>query len=71
MALSVAVTTGFYCRVGRGPYFGRSAAHAAAEIVPYIEFKMETNIKDSLLRHGFSFDIALQQNGSVQLIEIN
>jgi hypothetical protein len=44
------------------------AQRMLADIVSYVGSEVETDIKDSLLRHGFSFDIALQQNGSVQLI---
>jgi hypothetical protein len=32
---------------------------------------METDTQNLLLEYEFSFDIALQDNGSVQLIEIN
>lgn len=42
-----------------------------ADIVVYIASKMETNVQNLLLEQGFSFDIALQENGSVQLIDMN
>jgi hypothetical protein len=42
-----------------------------ADVVLYMESKMETDMQNLLLEHGFSFDIALQESGSVQLIEMN
>jgi hypothetical protein len=42
-----------------------------ADITSYTGSEVEADMKDLLLRHGFSFDIALQDNGSVQLVEIN
>jgi hypothetical protein len=42
-----------------------------ADIVPQMGSMMETDTQNLLLEHEFSFDIALQDNGSVQLKEIN
>jgi hypothetical protein len=47
------------------------AQRMLADIVPYIGSEVKTDLKVLLLRHGFSFDIALQDNGSIQLIEVN
>ncbi|KAI4629138.1 uncharacterized protein J4E87_003399 [Alternaria ethzedia] len=41
------------------------------EIVAYGEQELSEEIMGLLLRYGFSFDVALQQDGSVQLVEIN
>jgi hypothetical protein len=47
------------------------AQRTLTDIVPCIESKVGTNIKDLLLRHGLSFDTTLQKNGIVQLGEMN
>jgi hypothetical protein len=47
------------------------AQRMLADITSYTGSEVEADMKDLLLRHGFSFDIALQDNGSVQLVEIN
>jgi hypothetical protein len=47
------------------------AQRMLAAIVPYMGSKMGTDMQNLLLEHGFSFDIALQEDGSVQLIEMN
>ncbi|KAI4658932.1 uncharacterized protein J4E79_006692 [Alternaria viburni] len=41
------------------------------DIVSYAEKELSEEIMGLLLRYGFSYDVALQQNGSVQLVEIN
>ncbi|KAF1849812.1 uncharacterized protein K460DRAFT_390464 [Cucurbitaria berberidis CBS 394.84] len=41
------------------------------EIVVYTFTELDEEIRGLLLKHGFSFDIALQENGRVQLVEIN
>jgi hypothetical protein len=41
------------------------------DIVAYMGKALSGNITDLLLKYGFSFDVALQEDGSVQLVEIN
>jgi hypothetical protein len=41
------------------------------DIVAYTEKELSGEIMDLLLKYGFSFDVALQKDGSVQLVEIN
>lgn len=36
--------------------------------IEYISNELEQDVENLLLRHGFSFDIALQGDGSVQLM---
>jgi hypothetical protein len=40
-------------------------------IVAYTEKELSGEVTELLLKYGFSFDIALQEDGSVQLVEIN
>jgi hypothetical protein len=42
-----------------------------ARIAEYISAELEADIVDLLLRYGFSFDVALREDGNVQLVEIN
>ncbi|OAK95956.1 hypothetical protein IQ06DRAFT_309533 [Phaeosphaeriaceae sp. SRC1lsM3a] len=49
----------------------QGARQMLASIAEYISAEMEPDIGRLLLRYGFSFDIALQEDGSVQLVEIN
>ncbi|RAR04555.1 hypothetical protein DDE82_004512 [Stemphylium lycopersici] len=42
-----------------------------ADIVAYAQKELSEDIVNMLLKHGLSFDVALQQDGSVQLVEIN
>ncbi|KAI4950398.1 hypothetical protein J4E91_004280 [Alternaria rosae] len=41
------------------------------DIVVYVEKELSSEIMGLLVRYGFSYDVALQQDGSVQLVEIN
>ncbi|KAI4652413.1 hypothetical protein J4E93_002615 [Alternaria ventricosa] len=47
------------------------AKKVLGEIVAYTEKKLSKDVMRLLLRYGFSYDVALQQDGSVQLVEIN
>lgn len=41
------------------------------DIVKYMKEKLTEHVVDMLLKHGFSFDVALKPDGTVQLVEIN
>ncbi|USP76621.1 hypothetical protein yc1106_03895 [Curvularia clavata] len=41
------------------------------EIVTYAKEELTADIVELLLKHGFSFDVALEQHGNVSLVEIN
>ncbi|KAI4681793.1 uncharacterized protein J4E84_007389 [Alternaria hordeiaustralica] len=47
------------------------AEKVLGEIVAYAEGELSEEIMGLLLRYGFSYDVALQKDGSVQLVEIN
>jgi hypothetical protein len=40
------------------------------DIVAYMEKELSSNIAGLLLKYGLSFDVALQEDGSVHLVEI-
>jgi hypothetical protein len=42
-----------------------------ADIVAYAEEELRSEIMELLLEYGFSYDVALKEDGSVQLVEIN
>jgi hypothetical protein len=47
------------------------AAKVLGDILAYTEKELSENIMELLLKYGFSFDLALQEGGAVQLVEIN
>lgn len=49
----------------------KGARGTLASIAEYISTELEADIENLLLRHGFSFDIALREDDSEQLEEIN
>ena len=48
-----------------------AAKKVLGDIVAYAEEELNEDIMALLLKYGFSYDVALQQDGSVQLVEIN
>jgi hypothetical protein len=47
------------------------ARNMLMDIVAYIEAELDNNMRNLLSTYGFSFDVALQPDGSLQLVEIN
>ena len=41
------------------------------DIVTYATEELPGDILELLLKHGFSFDVALERHGNVRLVEIN
>jgi hypothetical protein len=41
------------------------------DIVAYMEAEFDSKMRNSLLKYGFSFDVALQPDGSLHMVEIN
>jgi hypothetical protein len=48
-----------------------SARKVLENIVTYTEKELSKDMMGLLLKYGFSFDVALQSDGSVQLVDIN
>lgn len=42
-----------------------------ADLIDFTTAELDADVEDMLLKYGFSFDVAFQKDGSVQLVEIN
>jgi hypothetical protein len=47
------------------------ARSVLADLIDFTTARLGADTRNMLLKYGFSFDVALQQDGSVQLVEIN